>query len=250
MARRAGPNTVTSLTQFLVAQGYLPRLRVNNDKVVLGPFMAGVTITDNATVDADLTLQSVWDGRVQELYGSSSSSSIKGTLRLVGARLYINDSNYRAETLALKESLDNLVYLRVQRGNRVLQMPLRNCIYEPWAWPQVTQQTAADGDFAVQKGGFYMLDKGGVNVDMFTDQLSLRVDTAINWGSGNIVGYVQVLGALAPDNYPGADSSIGCAEDPGAVAPGTFTDMVISGYGKIGPQTFGGMGGGMNYANF
>lgn len=231
--------SVRNFNSWILAQGGTPLLRRNNSKLATGPFYADVTITDNAAVNADLTVQSVWDARVQELYGSGSSD-VKAVMRIAAVQLCIFDASFRTESNALKEALMDDAYIRIQRGDQVTKLPLVNSVWEPWLDTQVTQATPADGDFTLLKGPPRKIDGGGMNVDLFQDILEFRLDTPINWSTGNILAKVKFYGWIAPDNYPGAVSGDGqsCTMtiDGGPVA---ISDAIPdTGIGAVGPIDF------------
>lgn len=234
-ARKSAPREVEDFNQFVVATGGRPLLRVGDSRLLAGPFDLAVTITDNAAVAADLTLQSVWDKRVQTQYGSSTSNDVDAILRLAGAQLYINDADFRAEATALKEALDNQAYIHTVRAGKTHDFPLRGHITEPWATFEFHEAANTAVERVMMHGPPVMFDRP-FNVDLRTDQLTLQSDTAINWSSGNIVGYVRLWGHLAPREYPGAMvadtdtcSASGASESVGPVGFGNLTQ---SGFGR------------------
>jgi len=237
------PDVVQTFPDFIQATGGRPLLRVGEQKLLQGgPFWIDVTITDNAAVAADLTLGSVWDKYVQGHY-SSAASRLKAVLRLAGIGLYINDDLFRAETQALKESLDNEAYIRISRGPNTVDLPLRARMWEPWSAFEFKQAAAADAERALLGGRPWIFGKE-YQFDLEVDTFQFRVDNAINWAGGNISAKVAAFGWLAPRDYPGTGikdtdvCSMGSdAYQIASVGPRTHAALVAAGVG--GPQTIG-----------
>jgi hypothetical protein len=242
---------VKTFADFIVATRGRPLLKVPDQRLIRGPFWVAVTLTDNAVVAASLTAQSSWDKRVQTLYGSAATA-IKANLHLEGfGGLYINDSDYRGETLALKESLDNLAYVHAVRGGKTMDWPLRSRIFEPWNQFQFAQASAAADERALHRPNPWVLERP-YRLDLETDQFTVQVDTAINWGTGNILGYLQILGFLAPKDFMGttgvddtscSDQNYGIDEGglPTAVGPMKFAELGGIGLGT--PASLGALVG-------
>lgn len=234
----ARPQRVENFNQFVLATGGSPLLRLGNPQLLAGHFDLSVSITDNVAVAADLTLQSVWDKRVQTLYGSSASADVEGVFRLAAIQLYINDADFRGEAIALKESLDNLAYIHLVRTANTMDIPLRGHITEPWTTPAglTTAMLALAEERSVLKGPPRILERP-LNIDIRTDQMTLQVDTAINWASGNIAAFVRLFGHLAPRDYPGAlvadtdTCSDNIKSQSASADPWTFMNLKQAGFG-------------------
>lgn len=234
---RNTPQRVSTFNEFVVGTGGRPLLRLGDARLVAGRFDIAVTLTDNAVVAADLGLASVWDKRVQTLYGSAAVK-LEAVFRIGAAQLYINDADFRGETEAKKESLDNLLYIHMVRASNTMDIPLRGHICEPWATPAglTTAMLALTEERAVLKGPPRKFERP-FQLDLKTDQFTLQQDTAIDWASGNIVGYLRVWGHLCPRDYAGAmvsDSDV-CANTPAAaessVGPVEFFQYTQQGFG-------------------
>jgi hypothetical protein len=195
-------DSVWNFSQFVAATGGKPLLRVSEQKLLRGPFLLSVTLPDNTTADLDLTLASVFDKRVQSHYGTSASR-IKAALRISGVALCVNNGVFNAETMALKADLDDGAYLRLNRGNNTVDLPLRGRIYEPWSQFQFAQGAAAAEARAIMAGRAWELERS-YHMDLESDSLSLRIDSAINWAGGAQTAYVVILGHMGPRDYPGA----------------------------------------------
>jgi hypothetical protein len=241
--RKPGP--VNTFAQFVVATGGRPLLRLDDDRLLRGPFDLAVTITDNAAVNADLTLQSVWDKRVQTLYGSSTSADIEGVIRIAGMELYANDAGFHVETPTLKASLDNLAYVRMISQGVTRDWPLRGHVREPWTAMEF-HEAANSALTRLVLGGHPHFFERPIPVDLRTDQLEFHVDTAINWAGSAPVMYLRLFGHLAPRDYPGAMIGLGLASC-GTGAPGANEALDPQQYAEITARGFGGplLSGGM-----
>lgn len=244
------PDVVQNFPQFVEATGGRPLLRAEEQKLLHGgPFWLDVTITDNAAVAADLTLGSVWDRYVQGNY-SSSASRLKAVIRVAGLGLYVNDSDFRGETQALKESLENQAYVRISRGPNTLDIPLIGRIWEPWAAFDFKQAAAANEERALFGGRPLLLAKE-LQFDLEVDTFSFRLDTGVNWASGNILAKLAVFGWLAPRDYPGTgtkDTAV-CSQNSegyliasaGPRAHGALLAAGVGGPGTTGAWSVGGL---------
>lgn len=205
-SRRQGGQRRPSVVTFgdaIVAHGGMPLLRQADQRVIrCNPAYIAVTITDNAAVNASLKQGASWDLRTGGLY-TTAAADLEAVLHLEALGLYINDSDYRGETQALKEQLDNLAYIRTTRDGMTQDFPLRGAINEPWGSFDFKQTTAANEERALHKGGLFTLERP-IRLDLKVDTFSFRVDTAINFASGNILAYVIAIGSLAPREMPGA----------------------------------------------
>lgn len=235
MQRSASREQVTRFGQFCLATGGLPLLRVGDARLLRGPFDVAITITDNAVVAASTLLTpSLWDKRVQAAYTASSSAQLEAILRYQGFGVYINDGDFRTETPSLKESLDNLLYIRVARSTKAMDYPMRGHIWEAWRSQDFKQAVAADSDRVVLDGRPWLLERP-FTLDCRSDTFVYNVDTAINWASGNIVGFLRIYGHIGPKDFPGAnvqDSSCELTED--TEAPEEFGALQVSGLGSPG----------------
>jgi hypothetical protein len=235
-------DTVWNFSQFVAATGGKPLLRVNEQKLLRGPFFLTATLTDNAALDIDLTLASVFDKRVQSHYGTSASR-IKAALRVSGIGLYVNSGTFNAETLALKESLDNGAYLRLNRGNNTVDLPLRGHIFEAISQFQFAQAAAAAETRGILSGRIWELERS-YHLDLETDSMSLRCDTAINWAGGNQGAFAVILGHIGPRDFPGANirdyDTCGSSPDFEMASVGPKLFGQLSGLGIGGGGTLGG----------
>lgn len=237
------PARVRTFGHWLLSQGLPPLLKVSEQRLMRGPFMVATTVTDNTAVSEDLTIQSKWDQGVKNLFGSGSVP-IKGVLHLTGVGFYVNDDSFRTETGALKETLDNNLYVHVVRGGKAMDYPLRNCIFENIAAFEFKQTAAADAERSLLRGRMYSLPRP-LRVDLETDTLQ-TICSAINWASGNILGYTVLAGGLAPKDFPGAQvGDMDCAdntEDPLSVAdPIKYIELQQSGFSSLRDQDVGGI---------
>lgn len=247
VGRQGPPATVENFQDFITATGGRKLLRVGEQKCLKGgPFWVSTTLTDNAAIAADLTTGDKWDKRVQGHY-SSSSNRLKAVLRLTGIGLYINDDLYHAETLALKQALDDEAYIRISRGPHTMDLPLRGRIMQPYSQFQYTQTAAADAERALAGGRAWMLERD-YQIDLETDSMSLRVDNAINWAGGNIAAHTMLFGWIAPRDFAGTgvkDTDV-CAQGTegfilSSVGPVEHGQLTAIGVG--GPQTMGAWAG-------
>lgn len=203
---QAGMRThVETFADAIVAGGGVPLLNQDDQRILRygwgNPAMIAVTLTDNAAVAETLKDGASWDVTAQGLF-SSTSSDLEACFHLEGYFLYINDSDYRGETQALKESLDNNAYINTVRDGKTLNLPLRGAINEPWKALDFKQATAANEERALHAGGAIVLPRP-LRLDLKVDTMQL-VCSAINWASGNILAYVGLVGSLAPRELLGA----------------------------------------------
>lgn len=195
------PRSVQRWAHFIIATGGRPMLKRTERKLLRGPFHIGLTVTDNATVDQSLMTASLHDYRVQNFYGSAAVA-LKAVVNVEGFELLINDADFRGETIALRESFSNLGYIFANRAGRSWKWPIRDHIREGIGQFEFHEVTNTAVERNILTGTPWMFEDP-VRLDCEVDTLSYKQDTAVNFASGNIVGYVVVYGHLAPKNYPG-----------------------------------------------
>lgn len=233
MSKMRTPKVITTFGQWIASQRIPPLLPTDERRLCIGPFDVIASYSDNAAVAEDLTPQSKWPVDVQNLFGTSSSIPVKAELHLTAVQLYINDADFRGETQALREALDNNAYLYIVRGGASEKVPLRSHITESQREFEFHEATNTSVERGLFLGPPRRLARAR-RIDLETDTLQL-VGAAINWGSGAIAVYVRLFGALAPKGYPGTgvqdgDCSV-ATDDPVGVTPDFVRYGVLTGQG-------------------
>lgn len=237
MAQHRTPRAVSTFTQFVLATGGRRLLRVGDPRLLAGYFDISATIPDNTTLSADLRLGSVHDLRVQGFY-SNADAPIEAVLRIEAVQLYVNDPNYRDALPAVKESIDNLAYIKMVRNGNTMNLPLRGAICDAWSQPAglTTAQLAIASDRASAHGRVRKLERP-LQVDLKTDQFLLNIDTAIDLAAA-IDCYVRVWGHMAPRDFDGAmvSDTNACAAsaevEDASSGPVEFVQSSLAGFGS------------------
>ena len=229
--RMRAPGAVRRWSHFIIATGGRPMLRRTERKLLRGPFHVALTVTDNAVVDQSLMTASLHDFRVQNFYGSAAVA-LKAVINVEGFEVLINDADFRGETEALRESFSNLGYIFAQRAARSYKWPIRDHIREGISQFEFHEAANTAVERSILAGFPWMFEEP-VRLDMEVDTLSYKQDTAVNFASGNIVGYVVLHGHMAPKNYPGTGVlEVDCNPNP--------NDMEAQ-FDSLDPVAYGGL---------
>lgn len=201
---------VTTLQGFAAASGLRSPWSVPSPQYI-GPqwFTIDASIANGSATNVNLLERGRWFGcsEVRNGYGvpnSSATDQLKAFLQVEGYRLTVADSILDIDTDTLQKlyATATMPYIDGTCAGAPFKWTLRNHIRQLFEQFQVTQQTAANGEFGILRGRHKLLPSPFV-LDLFNDQLTLKSDADVALGAA-IAVTVDLYGVIVPPN--GADA--------------------------------------------